>query len=79
LENLREAAKKYLYVDKSSNSEENIREFDVQIEKLYRDFIELDDKILVDSVDEEVKSNFIRLFSMNVKEEYESEGKRKEC
>jgi hypothetical protein len=37
LENLKKAAKKYLYVEKSSNSEENIREFNIQIEKLYRD------------------------------------------
>jgi hypothetical protein len=75
LENLKEAAKKYLYMDKSSNNDENIREFNIQIDKLYRDVIELDGKTLVDSVEEEVKSNFIRLFNMNVKEEYESECK----
>jgi dUTPase len=74
---LKEAAKKYLYVDKSSNSDENIREFNIQIEKLYRDVIELDGNTLVDSVEEEVKSNFIRIFNMNVKEEYEYEDKVK--
>jgi dUTPase len=77
LENLKEAAKKYLYVEKGSNSEENIREFNIQIEKLHRDIIELDGKTLVDSVEEEVKSNFIRIFNMNIKEEYENEEKVK--
>jgi dUTPase len=77
LENLKEAAKKYLYIEKSISSEENIREFNVQIEKLYRDVIELDGKKLVGSVEEEVNSNFIRLFNMEIKKEYENVGKTK--
>jgi hypothetical protein len=43
--------------------------------EFYRDVIELDGKTLVDSVEEAVKSNFIRLFNMNVKEDFEYKDK----
>jgi dUTPase len=62
LENLKEIAKKYLYVSNGEDKEENIRQFNFHVGELYKNIIEIDGLELVKDTEDKLKENFVRFY-----------------
>jgi hypothetical protein len=62
LENLKEIAKKYLYVSNGQDKEENIKQFNFHVEELYKNIIEIDGLELVKDTENKLKENFVRFY-----------------
>jgi hypothetical protein len=62
LENLKEIAKKYLYVSNGQDKEENIIQFNFHVGELYKNIIEIDGLELVKDTENKLKENFVRFY-----------------
>jgi hypothetical protein len=64
LENLKEVAKKYLYVQNGQSVEQNIRDFNYHVEQLYKNItdIQVEGSTLMKETEDKLRENLVQLY-----------------